>query len=122
MSLYTIRKTRLSRRYKLFMQYLKLINENKKEIFYGLSEEAAMKDFDENFLETLIFSEKKSAILKRHMNEIEKEVSEIFPHDNDEARERIRNHCGKYTAIRVEFDAYKNNKRNSLDFSIGGMA
>ncbi len=121
MSLYEIRKTRLSNRYRLFMQYLKLINENKKEIFYGLSEEAAMKDFDEKFLETLIFSEKKSAILKRHMNEIEKEVSVIFPHDNDEARKRIRNHCGKFTSIEVGFDEYKNNKSNSLGFRIGGM-
>jgi len=104
------------------MQYLKLINENKKEIHYGLSEEAAMKNFDEKFLETLIFSEKKQIILKRHMKELEREIGDIFPHSDNEARERIRNHCGKFTSIEVEFDCYKHGLHNSLGFRIGGMA
>lgn len=120
-ALYEIRKQRLSNRYRLFMQYMKLIKQNGSSIMYRMSEEAAQKDFDEKFLETLIFSEKKKEILNRHMKEIEKEISAIFPHDNDEARKRIRNHCGKYTSIEVEFDCYKNGKQNSLGFSIGGM-
>lgn len=121
-SLYDIRKQRLSNRYRLFMQYMKLIKENGSQIMYRMSEEAAMADFDEKFLETLIFSEKKKIILKRHMKEIEKEIREIFPHDDDEARKRIRNHCGKYTSIEVGFDGYKDRKYNLLEFNIGGIA
>ncbi len=121
-TLYEIRKQRLSNRYRLFMQYMKLIKENNGSIMYRMSEEAAQKEFDEKFLETLIFSEKKKIILKRHMNEIEKEVRAIFPVDNQEARTRIRNHCGKYTSIEVGFDGYKDGQRNLLEFNIGGMA
>ena len=89
-ALYEIRKQRLSNRYRLFMQYMKLCKQNNRKLAYGLTEEIAHKEFDEEFLKILIFSEKKTEILKRHMAEIEKEISEIFPHDNDKAREEIR--------------------------------
>ena len=121
-TLYEIRKQRLSNRYRLFMQYMKLIKERNGQIMYRMSEEAAQKDFDEEFLQTLIFSEKKKIILKKHIKELEKEIGDIFPHDDDNARERIKNHCGRYTSIEIEFDAYKNGKKHSLGFRIGGMA
>jgi DNA repair photolyase len=117
-----IKKQRFSNRNKLFRQYLRLVKENNSSIMYRMSEEAAEKDFDEAFLQTLIFSERKKAILKRHMNEIEKEVRAIFPVDNQEARKGIRNHCGKYTSIEVGFDGYKDGQRNLLEFNIGGIA
>jgi hypothetical protein len=101
---------------------MKLIKENNSSIMYRMSEEAAQKDFDEKFLETLIFSEKKQIILKRHMKELEKEIGDIFPHSDNESRERIRRHCGKFTSIEVEFDCYKHGLHNSLGFRIGGMA
>lgn len=121
-TLYEIRKQRLSNRYRLFMQYMKLCKHNNRKIAYGLTEQIALKEFDEDFLKALIFSEKKTAILKRHMAEIEKEVGEIFPNDDDRIRGMIRNYCGKYTSIEVRFDGYKDGQRNLLEFNIGGMA
>ncbi len=117
-----VKKQRFSNRSKLFRQYLRLIKENNSSIMYRLTEEIAEREFDEEFLEVLIFSEKKKAILKKHMNEIEKELREIFPIDNEKVRVGIRNHCGKYTSIEVGFDGYKNGQRNLLEFSIGGIA
>lgn len=105
------------RKKRMFREYLILVKENKSQIMYRMTEEKAYEEFDEEFLETLIFSERLKLIIKRHEKEIEKELLAMYPQD-EAKREQISNYCGKEQVIIIRFKQGLQNKLEVYNQSI----
>lgn len=103
---------------RLFREYISLVKENNSTIMYRLSEEKAEAEFNESFLESLIFSEKLKSIIKIHQEQIQKEISDIYP-DDKQKREDIYTLCGKQQSIVIQF---KQGYSNELEVYNHGIA
>lgn len=84
----------------LFAIYSNLLDENKRKPMFNFSYEQAFEEFDENYLEALITSEKMLQILKRHKDEIRREMEAIYPFDIE--KRKLIQSFGEDHSIHVE--------------------
>jgi|ERR1035437_8992565 cyclopropane fatty-acyl-phospholipid synthase-like methyltransferase len=85
-----------------FSEYQELLRKNGNKCFFGITEDQAKEEFEIDFIETLIFSEKLQSIINTHMSEIKKEILKIYPDDKNK-RDRISSHCGRKQMIEMVF-------------------